>query len=434
MLAPTVAFAVKTKTAPGVNQQRYTILLAQKRIPLAKQALEYLCWQMRSILFCCLLWGGTPAFAQDSLVCTQLLQKVEALQVKQDGVFPAGSIPSWRMYVPNPQRYKADVNPFFTGLVAFTLLDLKKDLGAEQQALAQNIIARAQPFLRLYRNHKNNRDTYNFWSAQRPLIFPNGGWLNWFNKSQALPDDMDDTVILLMAQAAPDSTARQVHQWMQQFTNGAQKQVQNSLPAYQQLGAYSTWMGKKMPIDFDVSVLCNLLYFVQQYQLPWTAADSASLELISATVRNGDHLKATALVSPHYYRLPNVLYHLSRLMSLKPLPALDALKPQLIAQTQQALKDYPQFMDQVILGTALLRWGVAPPPTLLQGGEDLTAAVEDPAFCFFIANMASMLPLDWKKTLTQWQWGSFYYHAPAFNHVLLLENLVWRKRRGLGTW
>ena len=42
--------------------------------------------------------------------------------------------------------------------------------------------------------------------------------------------------------------------------------------------AYSTWFGKKFPVVFDVSVLCNVLSFIQQNNLQWTKADSASLK------------------------------------------------------------------------------------------------------------------------------------------------------------
>ncbi|TAF49002.1 MAG: hypothetical protein EAZ62_09760, partial [Sphingobacteriia bacterium] len=98
------------------------------------------------------MFFASPAVAQDSLVATQLLERVQALQPKTDGVFPKGSIPSWRMYAHNNRRYKADINPFFAGLVAFTLLDLKKDLSPKQQQQADAIIGATQPFVSQYRN------------------------------------------------------------------------------------------------------------------------------------------------------------------------------------------------------------------------------------------------------------------------------------------
>jgi hypothetical protein len=213
------------------------------------------------------------------VVITQLLQRVAALQPKESSVFPSGSIPSYRLYALNKDRVKADVNAFFTGLVVFTLKDIRPQLSASQQRLANGIIADALPVFDKFRNQKG-RATYNFWPTDTPRIFPNSGWLNLFDKKQQLPDDLDDTVIMLLAQEAGDSTAKAVHALMQGFINNPSKKVNNTFKDYRGIGAYSTWFGEKMPVDFDICVLANVLYFVQAYNLQWTAADSASLLLI----------------------------------------------------------------------------------------------------------------------------------------------------------
>ncbi len=367
--------------------------------------------------------------ANDSLVISRLLQRIDALQPKQDGVFPKGSIPSYRMYALNKTRYKADINPFFTGLVAFTLEDIKADLSPAQQSLANTIINNTQSVYPIFRNRKNNRNTYNFWPTDHPQIFPHSGWLNLFNKSRALPDDLDDTVIILMAQRRSDSIAKAIHQLMQGYTNNENKKVTNTFPEYLKVGAYSTWFGEKMPVDFDISVLSNVLYFVQSYNLKWTAADSASLYLIEDMVKTNKHIKFANYVSPHYATLPNILYHISRLMSLKTIPSLEKLKPQLIEDTKTALASATTFMDKVILSTSLLRWGVQPPEIILDPTTSLVDLIEDEQFYFFIASMASMLPDPWKKRVTNMGVGTFYYYCPAYNNLLLLENLVWQKRR-----
>lgn len=369
--------------------------------------------------------------ANDSIVISRLLARIDALQVKEDGIFPKGSIPSYRKYALNQHRSKADINPFFTGLVAFTLNDIKTELTPLQQQLADNIITRSFATYPKFKNRKKNRITYNFWPTDNPQIFPHAGWLNLFNKSRALPDDLDDTVIILMAQRHSDSIARAIHQMMQGYTNHEKKRVTNTFPEYQQVGAYSTWFGEKMPVDFDISVLSNVLYFVQYYKLPWTAADSASLYLIEDIIKTGKHTRFANYVSPHYATLPNILYHISRLMALKPIASLEKLKPQLIEEAKKALASAGSFMDKVILSTALLRWNVQPPDIVEEKTNNLIDLIEDDQFYFFIASMASMLPDTWKKRMTNLKLGTFYYYAPGYNYTLLLENLVWRKRRGL---
>ncbi len=359
--------------------------------------------------------------AQDDLPL-YLLHRIEALQVKEDGVFPKGSIPSYRTYALNKDRQKADPNPFYTGLVAMTLRDLRPMLTAEQAVIADRIILNAAPSLKLYKNKK--RETYNFWAAGERKIFPNSGWMNWFDKSQSLPDDMDDTVIILLALQADNSIAKQVHDTMQLFANNASKKVNNTYKAYRNIGAYSTWFGKKMPIDFDICVLSNILYYVQRYELPWTHADSASLELITKVITEKKHLQNAAYVAPHYSRLPVILYHISRLMQVKPIVPLEKLKPQLVKEAEEALAGADSFMDQLILSTALLRWGVLPVVAKSHEGKSIMQMVEENDFSFFIANMASMLPDPLKQWMSVTGAGKFYYDCPAYNNLLFLEYLL----------
>jgi hypothetical protein len=358
---------------------------------------------------------------------TQLLTRIGQLQSKQNGVFPKGMFPSYRMYALNKDREKADVNGFFTGLIAFTLDDIKPQLSKQQQQQAQQIITNTLPVYPKFQNQKG-RSTYNFWSTDTPKIFPNAGWMNVFDKSQSLPDDLDDTVIMLLALNAPDSTAKQIHSLMQGFTNNGGKKVHNTFKDYRGIGAYSTWFGKKMPVDFDVCVLANILYFVQRYQLEWTDADSASLQLIEKVLSDRKHITDAAYVSPHYSKLPNILYHLSRLMSVKPIPSLEKYKPGLIDDAKLAFLHANSFMDEVLLSTSLLRWGVVPPEGKAREAGSWEELIEDGSFSFFIANMASMLPDPLKQWMGGAGVGKFYYDCPAYNNLLVLENLAWRKK------
>ncbi|HJV19537.1 MAG TPA: hypothetical protein VJ552_06620 [Sediminibacterium sp.] len=377
------------------------------------------------------LFAGIPeSKAGDTLMATQLLHRIAALQPKQDGIFPKGLFPSFRTYALNKHRQKADINIFYTGLISFTLKNLRKDFTPYQQRIADDIIRSANAASTKFKN-KKGRDTYNFWPTDTPRIFPNSGWMNWFDKQQALPDDLDDTVILLLALNADDSVAAAIHNLMQQFVNNGQKQVNNTFKSYRNIGAYSTWFGKKMPVDFDVSVLSNVLYFVQSYSLPWTAADTASLQLIDKVIGEKKYLTDAAYVSPHYSSPAIILYHFSRLMQLKPIASLEANKATLIADAAALLQKPIPFMEQVLLQTALFRWGVQPATIQVNNGRSLEELVEDESFSFFIANMASMLPGGLKKAAGGAGVGKFYYFCPAFNNLLLLENLVWHRRQSV---
>lgn len=381
----------------------------------------------RILLLSLLMLLTRGLLAQDSIVISQLLRRIDQLQVKESSVFPKGSFASYRLYALNKDREKADVNAFFTGLIGFTLKDLQPHLSAGQQQQADQIVQNSLPVYPKFQNRKG-RPTYNFWPTDTPRIFPNGGWLNVFDKPQALPDDLDDTVIMLLALNAPDSVARQVHALMQGFVNNGQKPVKNTFQDFRKIGAYSTWFGQKMPVDFDVCVLANVLYFVQRYQLAWTAADTASVQLIEKVLEENKHLTSAAYVSPHYSKLPIILYHLSRLMHVKPIPALEKYKTQLIEQTKDAINHTSDFMEQVILSTSLLRWGVQPPAIKIYTEGTLTELIEEGSFSFFIANMASMLPDPLKQWMGGAGVGKFYYDCDAYNNLLVLEYLVLKKQ------
>jgi len=368
--------------------------------------------------------------ANDTLLATQLLERIKLLQPASAGVFPKGVFPSYRTYALNKDRQKADINIFFTGLISFTLQNLQNYFTPYQKKIATDIIMSANESAIKFKNQKG-RDTYNFWPTDTSQIFPNSGWMNWFDKQQALPDDLDDTVILLMALNVTDSTAKIVHGIMQNFTNSGDKQINNTFKNYRTIPAYSTWFGNKMPVDFDVSVLSNVLYFVQRYNLDWTNADSSSVALICKTIEEKKHLTDAAYISPHYHSSAIIMYHLSRLMQIKLIPSLEKYRISLINDTRQLLATSDNFMDQVLLQTSLMRWGIRPQSITINSDKPLQIIIEDESFSFFIANMASMLPDQFKKVAGSLGVGKFYYYCPAYNNLLLLENIILQQQQAV---
>ncbi|MFY8025151.1 MAG: hypothetical protein ACOVNO_07375 [Sediminibacterium sp.] len=379
--------------------------------------------KLKVLLLFLFLFYMNKSNAYDTTIITQLLHRIEQLQVKEDGVFPKGVFPSYRTYALNKDRQKADINPFFTGLIVFTLNRIKDKLTPYQQKLVEHISLNAKPSFAKFKNPKG-RDTYNFWPTDTAVLFPNAGWINIFNKSQSLPDDMDDTVITLMAINADTTIAKKIHLIMQDYINGSKGKINNTLNSLKEFPAYSVWFGQKFPVDFDISVLSNVLYFTQHYNLPFTKADSSSLNLIINVLKDDKHLTAANIVSPHYASPEIILYHLSRLMSLKPIQALENFKPKLIEQTLALQKKTSTFLNQVLLSSALLNWGVKQNLITIQSRQNLFELIDDEDFSFFIANMASMLPLKLKKIVSATSISKFKYYCPAFNNVLVLENIL----------
>ena len=182
------------------------------------------------IVFCALAVRGNTQSSTDTLWSYQILTKIQALQQTNIG-FPPGIFPSNRVYTYNKNNSKNDPNVFFTGLIVLTLKKYEKQCTPYQQKLIQQIVKDGLSSVGLFKN-KSGRDTYNFWRTDTPQIFPNAGWLNTFDKSQSLPDDFDDTVILLWAAEVERARASVIHDTMQMYANTKEKTVKNSLAPF----------------------------------------------------------------------------------------------------------------------------------------------------------------------------------------------------------
>ena len=372
------------------------------------------------LIFCALVVRGNTQSSTDTIWSYQILTKIQALQQTNTG-FPTGIFPSTRVYAFNKNNSKNDPNVFFTGLIVHTLKKYQKLCTPYQQRMINQIVKDGLLSVGLFKN-KSGRDTYNFWRTDTPQIFPNAGWLNTFDKSQSLPDDFDDTVILLWAQEVDKERAAVVHDTMQLYANTKVKTVKNSLAPFKYLPAYSTWFGKKMPIDFDMAVLCNVLSFVNVYDLKWTASDAASLQLITTSITNNWHLKKAPFMAPHYAKPAVILYHIARLLSTgnqQNMQTLIALQPVLLSQTDSLLTTTKDPLETILLSTARVHFGGILKATSQTINPD---AIEQSKYPFFIANMASMLPSPLKRPLSKIGFAKFEYRCPAYNLALLWEN------------
>jgi len=361
--------------------------------------------------------------AQDSLLINYLLKRIAAQQIKQDDYFLEGIFPS---YISNRETFsnrKKDNNIFFNGLIAYTLNDIKSHVSGENHLIIDSILIRTKPLFAKFKNRKG-RDTYNFWRTDMTYEYPYASFFKLFGKKITLPDDMDDTVLSLLALDAEDSVASNVHILMQQYVNSDTNKVRSVINMYNDLPAYSTWFGKKFPVVFDVSVLCNILSFVQLYNLQWTKADSASLNVIVKTIENNYHINKPEYASPYYTKTSIILYHVARLMSIKKITELEELKVKLIKDAVNEFALSNNLTEKIILSSAILKWGYSPPSFVLPAVENVEGRIEKNDFCFFVGNIPSYFHDMLRKYATKKNMGLFYHYCPAWNDVLLLEYLV----------
>ncbi len=319
---------------------------------------------------------------------------------------------------PRFRNTKKDNNIFFTALTDFTLRQPSFQLPAADKEVYDNIHARAS-FAYAFFQNKKGRNTYNFWRTDTAYLFPYTWWIGKLKKNTALPDDMDDTVLSLLAQRTDSAAAAAAHNLMQLYTLADEKKGKPIDKKYRRFGAYSVWYGRQFPVVFDVCVLSNVLYFVQQYNLAWTAADSASLRTIVSAVGNQDILNRPLNISPYYGNTAIILYHLARLMSVKPIAQLEAKKEQLRSTALAPFYGSKNPLEKAILCTAIMRWGYAAPGFAVA----TLAEMEQNDLPFFIGNIPSYFPEPFRAFFLRKRLGLFYHYCPAYNNALWLEYL-----------
>ena len=353
----------------------------------------------------------------------QALQRISNWQSKGDNYFSAGIIPTFRAYEKNSNSYKPDNNVFTTGVIVFMLQKIRSQLVQADKIICDSITQRAIRSFPKFKN-KKGRNTYNFWTTDTVKVLPNAGWMNWFTKKETLPDDMDDTVMLLMAMNANKIESEAVHAIMQPSVNCAEAKYKYAYKELMDFDAYTTYFGKKTPIDFDICVQCNVLYFVSNNHLIFTKADSATVQLIVTALNKKYHLTAPDKIAPVYISTPIILYHLSRLMALNTIKELDVYKSQLITDANKQLAKTNNIVEKIILQTALMRWGIFNLPSITFKNDDVLEAIEKDDFIFYTADLSG----NFKNPLRKWLIGSkalrFNFYCPAYNDALFLENLV----------
>jgi hypothetical protein len=350
----------------------------------------------------------------------QLLQRIEQFQVKEIQSTLYGAFPSSRKYFYS-EKLKQEDNVFFTALILWNLGQFKLQMSSQEIVYLEQFKYKAIPYIERFQN-QNNKLTYNFWPRNPPQIFPNGGWLNRFDKKFALADDIDDGAITLLALGVNDSLAKAMQTKFGAYSVGKFKPNHSFYKQYKDRPVYSTWLGTKMPKDVDLSVLTNVLLMHTLANIPLNETDTASFDLIVDLIKANKHLTDPKYVSQHYANSATIMYHIARLMYYTEYPSLLALKPMLLDQTIELSNQAESPLEKLLLNTSILRlgWKIDLP---LGVNETSLAANNYP---YFVANIASVLNNPFKRFVNRTNIVRFDYYSYAFNLSLLYENWMLR--------
>lgn len=340
---------------------------------------------------------------------SQLLQKVAAGQSGGAG-FPAGLFPAYRSHPLFVGYRREDHSVFFTASTVYILQEICPKLPEKEQLIVQDISRRAAA---AYPAYQSPEGTYNFYPRNQHF-FP-GKWLHRFRHFK-LPDDIDDTALILLTAPHPPEQARHVRERLPAHANGAGQWCSSTPPAYARLRAYSTWFGQKMPIELDACALANLLLWIGKAGFPRTEHDLHSLLFLKKTIETGDFLHQPYHVSHNYATAPLLIYHLGRLVAKGYFEELTPLQGPLVAAALQLLGEDRPLLEKIILSTTLRRFGVRHLPPALPESFQFD---NETGFRFFIGPFLSSYP--GLKGLAGHRLTHLHWHSEAHRLALFME-------------
>lgn len=374
-----------------------------------------------TILLCLFFWHAN---AGEPVTVSWLLNRIISQQDnRESGNFKA-LFPSYINDIARYSEHKKDQTIFYNLLTAQLLQQYRTYFSIADQIKIDTFIAQTQTCLPSFQNN-TGRLTWNFWRTDTSFRFPYSWWIPALRGSVTLPDDMDDTVMALALVDTDKSTAKQIHLLMQQYINRGKLHTTSS--AYKNYPAYSAWFGKKFPVVFDVSVLCNVLLFVHNSGLAMSHADSASLQLIIETIQRKDHIQRPAFISPYYPQTAIIIYHLSKLLQTNSFPPLEPFRQILIGTTESLYQKSDNLLEQIILNNAIMKMGSAA-MGLNRVDIDKIEGIEKNDYSFFTGNIPSYFQHTLKSISNSVRLMQYRHYCPAWNDALLLENMLLQEK------
>lgn len=310
----------------------------------------------------------------------KFIAQLERLQSKGDPVFPEGIFPAQRVN-PIVGYQRQDTTIFFSSIICFTLQSIGKHVSPELKVRIDSICSKVIQNYPDFQN-KDGLKTYNFWKTKPSRHFPNGHIFHHFDHFR-IPDDVDDTAFIYLTSKPTDEELHWLKNKLTMHANGTRQWIRNTYPEYRSLRAYSTWFGKNMYVEFDVSVLSNLLYCILHYQLPFNKHDEDSLHYIRSVIETGRYIDAPFRCAHQYPRTPLVVYHVARLIATFDPEILRPVREKFTNDIIALAAGIQTPMDSVILSTSLIRLGVKTERIAVEN----FSADDFKGFYFFIAGL-----------------------------------------------
>jgi hypothetical protein len=210
---------------------------------------------------------------------------------------------------------------------------------------------------------------------------------------------------------------------LKKHANLSYQQAKNPPKNYRNLKVYSTFIGKKMYIEFDVCALSNLMRLIlKHFPNDLNEYDRDTLHFISEVVRTDEFESIPFKIAPQYTTTPIILYHLARLLPYLP-PEYSLIQSKVMTSLQSWWEKLPIGMEKLMLENELLKQNGSMAPT----GVYTRDVTKNKDFFYFIAGLLTAYEGGQLQKIAESPWTHLRYRSEAFNLTLLLENAVLRR-------
>ncbi len=345
----------------------------------------------------------------------QILQRIREQQENSNQqYFSKGIFPSYRTNTVLNIKHPDD-NIFFSASVLYILKSHSRFLTIKELDIINEIEFTLAPNFKNYID-KKDRNSYNFWQKKANKHFPYGYLLHHFNKFK-LPDDVDTTSMIHMVSDYNKHEANKTKEFLPLYANKYKNTIGNGHHQLRDLKAYSTWFGEKMPIEFDICVLSNVMLWNHHYEFENTTNDNDTLKLIGETIKYSLYFKSAFKSSPEYPKIEIILYHLARLLAQTNI--LQEYRSKLITDIENIIIKVKNPFAQMLLESSLIKLGVK-----LKHTNPNNLTIEPQKYWWFTAGFLSVYSNALIQKIAPMSFVHFRFSCPAFNLALIFENCV----------
>ncbi len=349
----------------------------------------------------------------------KVINYLQTTQAENSGKYISkGLFPNWRMHVTGLYS-RNDNSFFFSALIAQILIENLPFLPIHLKAKAESIIEKIKVAIPQYESQKGEK-IFNFYPQKPFKPFGNGLFLKYL-KQMHLANDSDDTVLAYSILRKPKLEHEYLQKKLASHANGVTKNMQNNLYGMEKQPAYSTWIGKKMPIELDVVVLANILKTQLEAGIILDQHGLASWEIIKQVILQSHYINTPFKVSPNYAKTEIIAYHISKLASYN-LPDKELVMNQLQSDILNIIPK-ASSIQKLILGNTLNQLGVFELPSFEINPKDFET------YSYFFAGFLSTKSGWIYDKLAPKSIFHFKWICPAHNYTLYLEHLCFKLKK-----